>query len=120
RPEGYWVGQLSSSPLATAMAALALHLRDRRTHDERVRRAVAWLLERQRPDGGWGDALDDPSTINTTSLCIAVLTLLAPTSPGVPAALQRAGEVLDTWGGYEAVGDPGRCTLSGPCRTAAA
>jgi squalene-hopene/tetraprenyl-beta-curcumene cyclase len=120
QPDGYWVGELSSSPLATAMAALALHLRAGRARDERVRRAVAWLLVRQRPDGGWGDAWDDPSNINTTSLTIGVLTLVAPDHPGVSEALRQARQLLETWGGYEAVGDPARCTLSGPCRTVSA
>ena len=120
QPEGYWVGELSSSPLATAMAALALHLRDAHAHDERVRRAVTWLLDHQQPQGGWGDALDDPATINATSLVIAVLTLLAPTHPAVPPALSRARAALETWGGYAAVGNPALCTLSGPCRTVSA
>jgi squalene-hopene/tetraprenyl-beta-curcumene cyclase len=119
-PAGYWVGELSSSPLATAMAALALHLRDRHANDERVRRAVAWLLLRQHADGGWGDALDDPSNINTTSLAVAVLTMVAPGEPGVAEALRHARRLLDTFGGYAAVGDPQRCTLSGPCRTVSA
>jgi squalene-hopene/tetraprenyl-beta-curcumene cyclase len=28
------------------------------TNDSTVRRAVAWLLQKQRPDGGWGESND--------------------------------------------------------------
>jgi squalene-hopene/tetraprenyl-beta-curcumene cyclase len=119
---GFWVGTLSSSALATAIAIVALKLVDAEGYGDAIRRGRAWLLRTQRADGGWGDALRDESNINATSLAIGALTFTKPDDPTCDdaEALRRADRQLGRFGGYVAVGDPNRCTLSGPCRTVAA
>ncbi len=78
---GAFRGALSSSPLSTATAVIALELR-RRAHpaEERdlaapIRDGVAWLRDRAGPDGGFGDTVDSPSNVSTTALAWAALGL---------------------------------------------
>jgi len=122
RPTGYWVGELSTSALATAMSMVGLWQTNRARYHSPIVRGRHWLFATQHPDGGWGDAVVDPSNINATSLAIGALTLTdtGDTSPTERAALERALALLEGFGGWAAVGDPARCTLSGPCRTVAA
>jgi squalene-hopene/tetraprenyl-beta-curcumene cyclase len=124
RDRSHWVGTLSSSALATAMSIVALHVVDPARHRGPIARGRRWLVATQAPDGGWGDAVVDPSNVNATSLAIGALTLTRPAGPhdpAEPAALERARACLDErFGGFAAVGDPERCSLSGPCRTVAA
>ncbi len=122
RPAGYWVGELSTSALATAMSMVGLWQTDRARYHTLIARGRRWLFATQHPDGGWGDAVVDPSNINATSLAIGALTLTdtGDTSPEERVALARALALLEEFGGWAAVGDPARCTLSGPCRTVAA
>ena len=122
RDRTHWVGELSSSALATAMSIVALSLVDRVRHRDRIAHGRRWLLATQAADGGWGDAMTDPSNINATSLTIGALVFTMPPEPepGMLEALRHAKERLTLFGGWEAVGDPNRCTLSGPCRTIAA
>ncbi len=77
-PDGYWVGELSTSSLstATAISALALVLR-LQTQDSRLQTLIdnglRWLIEHQNHDGGWGDTDRSFSNISTTMLCRAAL-----------------------------------------------
>lgn len=119
-----WVGVLSSSALATSMSIVALKLYDETRYSDRIQRGRQWLLRTQLGDGGWGDALIDESNINATSLAIGALTF-TDTVGGLDdtayrTAMDKARERLERFGGFDAVGDPQRCTLSGPCRTVAA
>lgn len=143
RTDGSWVGELSSSALATAMAIVALQLVGAGRHARAIEAGRRWLVRTQLPDGGWGDATTDASNINATSLAIAALVYtgseVAPPArvdgegtvegindghaeAAVPEgpALRHARARLERFGGYAAVGDPTRCTLSGPCRTVSA
>ncbi len=121
RDMSHWVGTLSSSALATAIAVVALRLVDDETYHDRIVSGRAWLICTQNPDGGWGDAVKDYSNINATSLVIGALTFTAACDENdYREELARALARLEAFGGWEAVGDPGRCTLSGPCRTVAA
>src|SRR5687768_12702914 len=74
-PEGHWVGELSTSALSTAVAASALAMVGRATHETRFNRLIAggldWLREHQNTDGGWGDTVKNFSNISTTMLCRA-------------------------------------------------
>jgi squalene-hopene/tetraprenyl-beta-curcumene cyclase len=73
---GHWVGELSSSALSTATAVCALELLHRagdRDLSELVRSGLTWLAEHQNEDGGWGDTIDSPSNLSTTTLCWAAL-----------------------------------------------
>jgi squalene-hopene/tetraprenyl-beta-curcumene cyclase len=40
---------------------------------EPTRRAVAWLVSAQNPDGGWGGAVNTPSSVEETALAVEVL-----------------------------------------------
>jgi squalene-hopene/tetraprenyl-beta-curcumene cyclase len=114
----HWVGELSSSALATAMSMTALHVVDSQQYRGAIARAGDWLAHTQHADGGWGDAVVDVSNVNATSLSLAALAL---THSDDSACVERALCCLEQhFGGLEAVGDPARCTLSGPCRTVSA
>lgn len=122
RDDHSWAGVLSSSALATAMSVVALHLSDAETHAALVSSGRRWLIQTQNDDGGWGDAMTDASNINATSLALGALTYTGreDDDSAVRETLRRGEERLTAFGGWEAVGDPNRCTLSGPCRTVAA
>jgi squalene-hopene/tetraprenyl-beta-curcumene cyclase len=78
-PAGHWEGYLSSSALSTATAVCALELVRKHRADapanlaELVKAGHAWLVRHQNPDGGYGDTVESPSNISTTTLCWAVL-----------------------------------------------
>ncbi|MCI0685256.1 MAG: squalene--hopene cyclase [Gemmataceae bacterium] len=74
-PDGYWVGELSSSALSTATAVMALHLMRTQTSEVLIDRGLAWLIEHQNADGGWGDTVKSFSNISTTMLCRAAFYL---------------------------------------------
>jgi len=76
-PEGHWVGELSTSALATATAVSALALVRKHDpsappHDDLIAGGAAWLAAHQNADGGWGDTVKSFSNISTTMLCRAV------------------------------------------------
>ncbi len=122
---GHWVGELSSSPLATAAAVSALVVahgnagfdasRDtappERTHlqnmlqsgiSELVIESLHWLAERQNEDGGWGDTERGRSNVAATILVQSAFRLT-----GVPAKYEgltdRADEYLEAQGGVAAL-----------------
>ena len=78
-PAGHWEGDLSSSALSTATAVCALELVRRHRPDAPqqlaalVRSGLTWLARNQNADGGFGDTVDSPSNISTTTLCWAAL-----------------------------------------------
>ncbi|HEY2412103.1 MAG TPA: prenyltransferase/squalene oxidase repeat-containing protein [Pirellulaceae bacterium] len=81
-PDGHWVGELSSSALATATAISALATANRRIgvppvpeSADLITRGVAWLIKQQNPDGGFGDTDLSHSNIATTYLVVAALHL---------------------------------------------
>jgi squalene-hopene/tetraprenyl-beta-curcumene cyclase len=79
-PGGYWVGELSTSALSTAVAVSALALVQRTTaaHDSfsaLIVGGLKWLAEHQDADGGWGDTVTSFSNISTTMLCRAAFHL---------------------------------------------
>ncbi len=78
-PDGYWLGELSSSALSTATAVGALSLVQRQSgtnhHDALIAGGLAWLEAHQNPDGGWGDTVKSLSNISTTMLCRAAFKL---------------------------------------------
>ncbi len=76
---GYWEGELSSSALSTATAAMALEDYRKFTAHERspeelkelqrlIDHGLAWLAETQLEDGGWGDTVLSIANISTTAL----------------------------------------------------
>lgn len=122
RDGSHWAGVLSSSALATAMSVVALHTTDAARYAHQVAHGRRWLLATQSDDGGWGDAIVDASNINATSLALGALAYTQSARPDASTEeARRRGETrLADFGGWRAVGDPNRCTLSGPCRTVAA
>ncbi|MDF1667939.1 MAG: prenyltransferase/squalene oxidase repeat-containing protein [Planctomycetota bacterium] len=78
--DGYWVGELSSSALSTAVACIALQLKSKKskppesvTLKELVNGGMKWLAKTQNDDGGFGDTVLSFSNISTTALCWAAL-----------------------------------------------
>jgi squalene-hopene/tetraprenyl-beta-curcumene cyclase len=79
-PEGYWVGELSTSALSTATAVSALALVQKATtahgsFDSLISGGLHWLAAHQNADGGWGDTVRSFSNISTTMLCRAAFHL---------------------------------------------
>lgn len=83
-PAGHWVGELSSSALSTATAVTALHIVRQNggaAEARLVENGLAWLRSRVNPDGGFGDTVDSPSNLSTTTLCWAALGMHAHDDP---------------------------------------
>jgi squalene-hopene/tetraprenyl-beta-curcumene cyclase len=119
---GHWVGELASSPLATATAVSALTLaHGSRPEDRHADRAVRngridaehvvrgdlseliveslhWLAQRQNNDGGWGDTDGGRSNLAATMLVRAAFRLT-----GVPAKYAGMSERAEKF--IEASGD---------------
>lgn len=87
---GYWRGELSSSALATAVAAFALNRVDPEMYREPVMRAVRWLEAHANADGGWGDTPDSPSNLSTTVLAWAALGIGEASGPATAGVLTAA------------------------------
>ena len=73
--EGFWVGELSSSALATAVACIALHTVDSVRHQEMIASGLNWLTNNQNEDGGWGDTTKSFSNISTSMLVRATFAI---------------------------------------------
>jgi len=81
-PDGYWIGELSTSALSTAVAVCALALVQKATavhgsFTPLIENGVSWLAAHQNADGGWGDTVKSFSNISTTMLCRAAFHLTA-------------------------------------------
>ena len=96
-PDGYWIGELSSSALSTATAVSALAVVRRLASDvlsteysvlspeqvvahtdlsALICSGVEWLSRQQNPDGGFGDTDLSHSNIATTYLVVAAFHLI--------------------------------------------
>jgi squalene-hopene/tetraprenyl-beta-curcumene cyclase len=116
--DGHWVGELSSSALATATAISALRMvRSRNTAgsstqysalstrygdaaaqiDDLTQRGLAWLVKQQNADGGFGDTDLSHSNIATTYLVIAALHLAGVASEHAEL-ISRAKAYIDAKG----------------------
>ena len=97
-PEGYWLGELSSSALSTATACTALAVVQRAspgaTHQTQIQNGLKWLADHQNADGGWGDTTQSLSNISTTTLCWAALGALPHGESTYGQAAERAGQWL--------------------------
>lgn len=103
RAAGHWVGQVGSSPFATAAAISALVAAHRRDSQQVLKTSPAgngpiieqvvqgdlselfvesthWLARQQNPDGGWGDCVGARSNLAATMMVRAALRLT-----GIPA-----------------------------------
>src|SRR5437588_5823518 len=79
KPEGHWVGELSTSALSTSTAVMALYLVGKDApapeREPLIAGGLAWLAVHQNSDGGWGDTTKSFSNISTTMLCRAAFYL---------------------------------------------
>lgn len=75
-PAGHWVGELSTSALSTAVAAIALQLADAEKHRAMIDGGLLWLAANQNADGGWGDTTKSFSNISTSMLVRAAFALV--------------------------------------------
>jgi squalene-hopene/tetraprenyl-beta-curcumene cyclase len=123
--DGHWVGQLSSSPFATAAAISALVMAHRRDSDDALQESspgshqmleqivqgdlcellvesVNWLARHQNDDGGWGDCEAGQSNLAATLLVQAAFRLT-----GIPAKyadlMVRADDYVEAQGGISAL-----------------
>ena len=70
---GFWVGELSPSALSTATAIFTFRLTQNPEYEALIRAGVAWLVQTQNADGGWGDTPVSFSNLSTTCLVWAAL-----------------------------------------------
>ncbi|QEL16481.1 prenyltransferase/squalene oxidase repeat-containing protein [Limnoglobus roseus] len=93
-PDGYWVGELSTSALSTAVAVIALYLVDAEKHHAIITGGLRWLSENQNADGGWGDTVKSFSNISTSMLCRATFAIAKAENEFAPT-VQRLEAYLD-------------------------
>src|SRR5262245_22093832 len=100
---GYWVGELSSSPLSTATAVTALAIVERARRDQLgtrnselgtfITRGLVWLARHTNTDGGWGDTDKSLSNLSTTALCWAAFGAVPEAEEEYRTVVERA----ETW-----------------------
>lgn len=110
RTDGSWEGTLSASAASTADVLIAMQLADPDGCRDLIDRGVSFLLSTQGADGGWGDDVDTPATLNGTALAVASLALIDP--HGNDAAIKRGWRRIEEFGGEEAIRDVERCSLT--------
>jgi squalene-hopene/tetraprenyl-beta-curcumene cyclase len=95
--DGSWFGRWGVNHIyGTGAAVPALIAAGIPTSDERIRRAVRWLEDRQNPDGGWGEdcrSYDDPAWIGhgASTASQTAWALLALDAAGERSAAMRHG-----------------------------
>jgi squalene-hopene/tetraprenyl-beta-curcumene cyclase len=100
RPDGSWLplwfgNQYAPddiNPVYGTARVLAAYRDLNRTDTDESRRGVAFLLDVQNPDGGWGGAKGTPSSVEETALAVEILLDLAP--PEGRAAVERGTAYL--------------------------
>src|SRR5258708_6279841 len=74
--DGYWVGELSASPLSTATTLSAFSLASKSADDSPLNEpGFEWLPQPQRFEAGWGVAVEMFINLLTTMLCRAAIHL---------------------------------------------
>ncbi len=73
---GVWTGELASSALSTALAAVLLAEGDT-AHRHLAAAGASWLVAHANPDGGWGDTPDSPSNLSASLIGFAALRALS-------------------------------------------
>ncbi len=93
---GVWSGELASSALSTALAAIALAGEDE-AHNRLAADGAAWLVAHANPDGGWGDTSASPSNLSTSLISRAALRALARRGLIDGAACEAVMAQADAW-----------------------
>ncbi len=107
-PAGHWEGELSASALSTATAIATLSLLSTKVPARMesikpwIERGLAWLAEKQNPDGGWGDTVLSVSNISTTMLARAAFALSGEAARYADVVNAAIG-YIDRQGGVAAV-----------------
>jgi squalene-hopene/tetraprenyl-beta-curcumene cyclase len=112
---GEWRDYTASSALGTGTCVLALHYADHERYAEFIEQGCAWLRQTQHADGGWGDAVVDRSNLNATTFALPALKLADPAHS--QEAVARGLAFIEAQGGYEALCDMQRASLSLCCLT---
>jgi squalene-hopene/tetraprenyl-beta-curcumene cyclase len=95
-PDGYWVGELATSALSTAVAVMALS-KVPGDHAALIDGGLNYLVAHQNADGGWGDTDRSFSNISTSMLCRAAFAMTG--SEGrYPETLAKIEAYLRTFG----------------------
>ena len=100
RADGSWLplwfgnqhAQDDINPVYGTSRVLAAYRDLKRAESNEARRGIAFLLDVQNPDGGWGGAEDSPSSVEETALAIEVLLDLVP--PESRGAIERGIDYL--------------------------
>lgn len=106
--QGHWTGELSTSPLSTATAVMALQqvLLQKPERESELESYIVngldWLAGHQNADGGWGDTLKSYSNISTTMLAHAVFHA-TNTTEKYSETVTTAAKYIDETGGVPAV-----------------
>jgi squalene-hopene/tetraprenyl-beta-curcumene cyclase len=95
-PDGYWVGELSTSALSTAVAVSALS-KVPGDFATLIDDGLRYLATHQNPDGGWGDTDRSFSNISTSMLGRAAFALTG-TAGRFPEAVARVEAYLRQFG----------------------
>ena len=114
---GHWVGELSASALSTAtsISAFSFYLAsegcdpaDREDLVNKIGQGLRWILNRQNPDGGWGDTDKSKSNISTTMLVEAAVAAASAADAATKLMLEsfqlplkRARQYIKEQGGIE-------------------
>jgi len=114
RQDGSWQDTLPSAAVATGSAIIALHFSDLDRSAGLIAKGAAWLRLAQGADGGWGDAMGAPATLNATAIAVAALRITAPRESA--EAVRRGLELIDLRWGIGAVGDKDACSLRAVCQ----
>jgi len=111
----HWEGELSSSALSTATAAMAMHqvclhnkqLAKQYPLEQLIASGLAWLADSRNEDGGWSDTTKSISNISTTMLVRAVFTATAgqygSASEFTKQWIEKTDQHIDHIGSVEAV-----------------
>ena len=92
--EAFWLGELSSSALSTALACIVFSL-DKTVIDQqdRLQRGFAYLIATQLQNGSWGDTANSPGNTSTALLVYAAFKL----QNSLSNEQQEALEQLEKW-----------------------
>lgn len=110
RPDGSWPNRRPTAVLGTAGALAALHVADRERSNDLIERGAAWLAGAQNADGGWGGVAGASTQLVPTVIAAASLHLVSPHTSREP--VQRALDLVKSYGGTEALTDPGMAHMA--------
>lgn len=109
REDGSWSGRLSAAATASGASVVALRLADPDGSADAVRKGVEWLRSSQDDEGGWGEDVGAPATLNATLFAVAALAYAARDEAA--EEIKKGLAKLEAMGGKAALGDKAQCSL---------